>query len=628
MNTLLKKLGVATLALALVVTVAAPAASAQTVVCSFTRDLTIGSRGTDVTCLQSYLQARGFFTYAGGPTGYFGPITRDAVARWQAANSVYPTAGYFGPLSRGKYISLIVSTPTQPTNPTTPNNPDDDDLEGGAGSIDSFELISSLNNEEVGEDEEDAEVAGIEIEVDDGSDIELTAVRLNFDPGTANDDFEDYADEVSLWLDGEEVARADADEWDDDNDYERTISLDHGAIIRRGDVGELTVAITGGNLDSDNEGDTWTVDFESVRYRDADGATISEGPTTGARTFSFESFSTAADVGIRITEDEDEINEAHTIAVDTNDDTEDAEVLSFIMEIEGDSDITLDSLPINFDVTGAADVDDVINGVHLYVDGDEVGNENLGSGVGTDETVVFDDIDLTLEAGEEYEFLVTVDINPTDGDLDEGDTISASIGETETNSADFDAEDESGDNVEDNDIRGSATGGPHGLFATGITVSFVSATEVVNTSDGADNDSGTFRIEFEVEAVGGTVYVSDTATATTDSSIADSVTSDDGIFYRLMADSTATTEDLSDLVTFTRGDGASQMGNGNIELDEGETTQMTLTVVRSNDGDADDDGIFYLVLEGIGWNSDNSDTVYNVYDFDLEDYRTDPITLN
>lgn len=93
--------------------------SSQT--CTFTRSLTVGSRGADVTCLQDYLRAGGHLSVAS--TGYFGPLTRAAVARWQAANGVSPAVGYFGPLSRAKYVSLtavVVVPPVTPTPTPTP----------------------------------------------------------------------------------------------------------------------------------------------------------------------------------------------------------------------------------------------------------------------------------------------------------------------------------------------------------------------------------------------------------------------------------------------------------------------------------------------------------------------------
>ena len=80
-----------------------PAVSTDVVVvsnCTFTRDLTIGVSGEDVTCLQTYLTQTGDYKFAEGPTGYFGSITEQAVQSWQARVGVNPTNGYFGPLSQ------------------------------------------------------------------------------------------------------------------------------------------------------------------------------------------------------------------------------------------------------------------------------------------------------------------------------------------------------------------------------------------------------------------------------------------------------------------------------------------------------------------------------------------------
>lgn len=71
------------------------------------RDLSSGSRGDDVRALQRFLNVEGFTVAPSGPgsfgqeTDYFGPLTRGALARWQAAHGVYPAAGYFGPRTRG-----------------------------------------------------------------------------------------------------------------------------------------------------------------------------------------------------------------------------------------------------------------------------------------------------------------------------------------------------------------------------------------------------------------------------------------------------------------------------------------------------------------------------------------------
>lgn len=587
-----------------------------TVSAAFTRDLTIGASGAEVTRLQQWLISR-VYAIPAGATGYFGTQTQAAVAAFQSANGITPAVGYFGPITRAKVNAMIVVTPGTPTTPTTPGDDDDDDgeLEGGAGSIDSYELLSGLNNEEVGEDEEDAEVAGLEIEVDEGSDIELTAVRITFAQGTAtNDDFEDFASEVSLWLDGEEVGRVDADEFDEDNDYSSNISLED-AIIRSGETAELIVAVSGAtNLDTADEGDSWTVDFEQVRFRDADGAVITDNPGTAVRTFTFEEFSQAAGIEINVSEsdDDEDINESRVISIDEDDTTDDVEVLAFTLEIEGDSDIALDSLPIDFTVTGtAADLEDVASEATLWIDGDEVSSENTTSG---DDTIVFEDIDMDLEAGEEYQFVVSLDINEISGTLAEGDTIEAEFGEDQAATADFDAEDEAGDDVGD-EVEGSVTGGPHSLSSTGITVEFVSAEEdVTNTADDVgESDQGTFRIVFDVTAEDEDIRIDRSCEE------ADGDTAGQGVEYSI-----TNPDDNSTICTLSSSSSDSEDTANTYEVDEGDTRRFTLTVVAT----AVNDNFAQVQLESINWGTETDNSNANYYTFDLDEFQTGAIYLN
>ena len=192
---------------------------------------------------------------------------------WQTVNGVMPAAGYFGPISQAKYAMLIAGTvispgtppmtgpfcpngnpisnncmPVTPVGPLCPNGnpisnncapvgttpPVDTGLTGSSGVVEDYTLISDFTNESVGEDESDVEVIGLEVEAGDNSDLELTAVRVVFDENgtSATSDFEDYASEVSVLLDGEEVARIDGDEFTDDNNWTKTIALDYQTIIQ------------------------------------------------------------------------------------------------------------------------------------------------------------------------------------------------------------------------------------------------------------------------------------------------------------------------------------------------------------------------------------------------------------
>lgn len=53
-----------------------------------------GQEGDDVKAFQEFLQSEGFLSVA--PTGFYGPLTRDALARWQGAQG-FERAGVIGP---------------------------------------------------------------------------------------------------------------------------------------------------------------------------------------------------------------------------------------------------------------------------------------------------------------------------------------------------------------------------------------------------------------------------------------------------------------------------------------------------------------------------------------------------
>lgn len=88
---------------------------------NFTRDLTIGSRGADVTALQQFLKDQGATIYPEGlVTGYFGSLTQAALGKYQAKVGISPTAGYFGPKTRAYINALSPGTPGTPGTPGIP----------------------------------------------------------------------------------------------------------------------------------------------------------------------------------------------------------------------------------------------------------------------------------------------------------------------------------------------------------------------------------------------------------------------------------------------------------------------------------------------------------------------------
>ena len=64
----------------------------------------VGSHGTDVSSLQTFLESKGFLTLPGGVAhGHFGGLTRRALMSYQSSVGIRAT-GFFGPLTRAAYM--------------------------------------------------------------------------------------------------------------------------------------------------------------------------------------------------------------------------------------------------------------------------------------------------------------------------------------------------------------------------------------------------------------------------------------------------------------------------------------------------------------------------------------------
>lgn len=97
----------------------------STPACTFSRTLYVGTQGTDVTCLQTYLKKKGYFT--GTATGFYGPLTKDAVYKWQLSAGIVPepkAIGMFGPRSQERLMAESRSIATT----ITDNDYDDEEV--------------------------------------------------------------------------------------------------------------------------------------------------------------------------------------------------------------------------------------------------------------------------------------------------------------------------------------------------------------------------------------------------------------------------------------------------------------------------------------------------------------------
>ncbi len=80
------------------------------------RDLELNSTGDDVKALQQFLNSQGFLINANGLPGstgnettYFGNLTKQALIKFQQANNITPSLGYYGPKTKAFIKTLSIT---------------------------------------------------------------------------------------------------------------------------------------------------------------------------------------------------------------------------------------------------------------------------------------------------------------------------------------------------------------------------------------------------------------------------------------------------------------------------------------------------------------------------------------
>jgi len=233
-----------------------PPVSAAAPVCTFYRDLTVGVTGSDVVCLQTYLITSGFSIPAGA-TGYFGSQTQGATAAWQAAHGVTPPAGYFGPISRAEYATLVAGG----------SGGGNGGGGSGAATLSNFNLVSEDSN--VKENETNDEIARAQFTVNGGN-VSVSRVDLEFQAGDTSESVQpwDYFRSVAIYDGSNRIGSVTAS---DESDWTKNggtgsrptylISVDVNDTITGGRSAALSVQLnTLNSIDNGNNGQEFTVD--------------------------------------------------------------------------------------------------------------------------------------------------------------------------------------------------------------------------------------------------------------------------------------------------------------------------------------------------------------------------------
>jgi len=495
-----------------------------TTACTFTSSLTIGSRGADVTCLQNYLTGTGHFTFAGGSTGYFGPVTRTAVAAWQAANGVAPAVGYFGPISQAKYSAVAGATVPGTTVPgstvgiTTP---------GVEGTLTASENASPASGTKVYEGGSKVGVLGIKVEAD-VSDLKVERVKLKLDADTAdassstNSDQQFYtkiADKIyvmdgstvlaSMVLDATTVVK-------EGTAYYITIT-GFSVVVPKDTSKVLTIAVDPKtSWDSAYDDDSWTVSVPVDGVRAVDGASINQySPST----LFANNFTSAADVvdsaSMTVSLASNSPSTSQVIANQGSSDNEyDELTLAVFNFAAGKDNVKITDLIVDL-VRGNSNNVATATTAYIYDGSTLVGSATVAGTSVTASSATFSSIDWIVPADTTKTLTFKVDI---DSAALLADTYAADIGITTTDGTRVVAENSAGSAVTE---TGTAQGKTIWLRKVGPEVTLVSksiATSGVPQGAPAalltSTSTITATFNIKIKAVGGTLTLGNVASAT------------------------------------------------------------------------------------------------------------------
>ena len=604
---------------------------------TWTRDLSSGSTGGDVMKLQQFLNADPDTRVAvegagsaGMETEYYGPATAAAVSKLQVkyrsevlspANLVNPT-GYFGPSSRTKANGLCVSAPVMDDSSDDMMDDEDDMMDdsddadfelSGEASLDKFET-DSASDDQIEEGAEDAEIATVTVEFADG-DAEISRLDLALESSdvTESDPWDTF-ETISLWVDGDKIAEKSADSrrndyLDEDFGTLRFSGLD--LVAMEDEEVEIVVAATVQNsVDGTADGNDWTVEFDAIRYFDADGVASTDTTTGDLGDPTGESF-TIEESGY-----EDELkaktssNDPDATTLQVNDDSKSDWYTVFVFDLDTDNsvnDIELNSIKVNVATTGAT-YSTLVDDAELVIDGTTIDDVTVVA-TGNVAVLTFDvNGDVVIDAGDRVEAELMLRFKSLDPS-DEGSTVKGSISSLTTSIVDA----EGADDLGNSQLSGSATGEQHTLRTAGADVEAVSVDADVTVGDNNTDDYGTYVIKFEVTAFEQDVFVP--------IAVASSVS------YTLQDGSGSTSVAGSRSVTLTSTADEGGAGDAFFEVNEGSTETFTLTVTYTP-GVANTAS--RMVLNSITF--DETGTAVNTDDqtqvtVPASDFRTDVITM-
>ncbi len=482
---------------------------------AFTMDMTLGSSGSEVTRLQSWLISKGFSIPAGA-TGYFGAQTKAALGAYQASVGISPAAGYFGPVTRSNVNASVstgagTGTNTGNTGNGSGTSSNSGALKGGEADLSDFDLKREDVSGHEGEGKVPVATATFDV---DGGDIRIE--RLEILASAQNSALGSqpwkYFDSVSVLADGKAIASEDVDNRKDWNEVRKGVyrlsltSLKH--IVRDGNAAELTLAFDiSDSIDSSDLNQKFAFSIENRGIRAVDAAGIQQyiGNGNDTVTFGFDAMENG-DLTIRSSNDDPR---SSVLIADEKRESGDYSVFAFDIKNDDEADTVINELALDVTNLGSGiDADEVLRQAVLRADGDRF----IGD-IGTS-TITFEDMDLEIDGKDTITFELEVRLVRN--------APATAIGFSVSSPA-LDAEGvASGDTSE---VSGSARSATHQVVLSGIVASNGKTTSEARVRT-TSSEKGEYALTFDVEALEETVYINrsaDTATSTVTSGVAYSI---------------------------------------------------------------------------------------------------------
>jgi hypothetical protein len=575
---------------------------------TFTRNLTIGSKGADVTALQTWLIAKGFSIPAGA-TGYFGAQSKAALGAYQASAGITPAVGYFGPITRAQVnaagsvsvgglpagcttsagfstatgvscattssypagcTSFVGFSPTtgmscSTTTTTTNTGP----LSGGEGSIDNFKIVgataSSLNAADTDT------VYGFEFKAS-GSDLSVN--RVDYDmylstAGTVSASTRPWNvfQSAKLMRGTSVVATIDASDmnkWSQDgtaangNQVYRLRFDNVNDVVRNGSTADYYLQLSTQNvINSTNNNNVYTVTLAPQGVRTTDAKGINQYSSSATQNPATVSVSTNASGSLTISTGSDN-PQTTTVQANSNSQTSDVTLTTFTLQAK-DGDVSIYTIPVSI-ATTSNNASDIIRSLKLYQGSTPVDTESYAVG-GASTSVKFKNLNIKIPAGTTQSFSVKADINSVGGSstVVEGASVAISIP-----NAGFEAVNTGGNNVS---ITGSVTGNTITLRSIGLAIDSApsSATATATAVGTTGTQQGNFTYVFNATAFGQDIYFSKNGGTTVTGQLFNN------------GSATASTS-VASTTSITSTADTSSVNASNYVIHTGQTKQITVTV--------------------------------------------------